>query len=121
MQIQVNADQSIHGHDAMATWVHGVVEEALVRVEDYITRVEVHVSDENGQKQGLNDKRCTMEARLEGFHPIAVTHHAATVNLAVKGAAAKLFRLVTSTLERQRLRRPRRSAPSSAEYVIMTP
>jgi hypothetical protein len=43
-----------------------------------------------------------MEARLEGRHPIAVTHQAATVEQAMEGAADKLKRSIESTLGRLR-------------------
>ena len=38
------------------------------RFSAHITRVEVHLGDENAGKRGSDDKRCMMEARLEG-HP----------------------------------------------------
>jgi ribosome-associated translation inhibitor RaiA len=79
------------------------VESALNRFSDHITRVEVHLSDENSEKKGgEHDMRCVMEARLEGRQPIAVTHQAATVDEAVDGAADKLTRLIESTLGRLR-------------------
>ena len=98
MQIQINTDHNIEGHEALADQVRGVVETALNRVSDHITRVEVHLSDENGDKRGENDKRCMMEARLEGRQPIAVTQQSVTVDQAVDGAAGKLVRLIESTL-----------------------
>ena len=61
-----------------------------------VTRVEVHLGDENGRKSGQDDKRCMMEARIEGRHPIAVTEHAASLDRAVKGAAGKLARMIES-------------------------
>ena len=111
MQIQINSDHTIEGHEALATQVSGVVESALSRVSDHITRVEVHLSDENGDKQGENDKRCMMEARLEGRQPIAATHQAATLDQAVDGAADKLTRLIESTLGRGRHQESRRTDP----------
>ena len=121
MQVQVNADQHIEGREAMTVWVSGVVEKTLNRISDFVTRVDVHVSHENGHKQSQNDKRCAMEARLEGLRPIAVTHHATTVNQAVDGAADKLFRLVASTLVRPHVRGSRTTDPSSATRVVMAP
>ena len=97
MQIQVNTDHTIEGHEALVTQVRGVVENALSRMSDHITRVEV-LTDESGSKSGKNDKRCMMEARLEGRQPIAVTDEAATLDLAVDGAADKLARLIEHTL-----------------------
>ena len=111
MQIQVNTDHNIEGHEALADQIRDVVESALNRVSDHITRVEVHLSDENGDKGGPNDKRCMMEARLEGRQPVAVTQHAATLEQAVDGAADKLIRLIESTLGRRHDRESRRTDP----------
>jgi ribosome-associated translation inhibitor RaiA len=103
MQVQINTDRNIEGREALADQVRGVVENALSRFSDHITRVEVHLSDENSDKKGGNDEmRCVMEARLEGRQPIAVTHQAATLDQAVDGAADKLTKLIESTLGRLR-------------------
>ena len=112
MQIQMNTDGNIEGHEALATQVSSVVENALKHVSDHITRVEVHLSDENSDKKGGNDDmRCVMEARLEGRQPVAVTHHAATVDQAVDGAAGKLTRMIESTLGRLRDQKRERTDP----------
>jgi len=115
MQIQFNTDHNIEGRETLAAQVRGVVESALSRISDHITRVEVHLSDESshkiGEKSSQNGKRCMMEARLEGHQPIAVTHQAATVDQAVAGAAAKLTRLIESTLGRLRGEKSRRTDP----------
>lgn len=101
MQIQINTDHHVEGHEALAAWATGEVKSALSHFSDHITRVEVHLSDENGHKSGQNDKRCVMEARLEGRPPLAVvTHHAETLYQAVTDAADKLTRLIESTLGR---------------------
>lgn len=100
MQVQINTGHNIDGREALAAHVRGVVESVLDRVSDRITRVEVHLSDENGVKHGQDDQRCMMEARLAGRPPTAVTHHAATLDLAVDGAAAKLLSSIEHTLGR---------------------
>ena len=102
MQIQMNTDSNIEGREALVAQVSAVVEGALSRFSDHITRVEVHLSDVNSDKGGNDDKRCLMEARLEGRQPIAVTHEAATVDQAIDGAADKLKRFIESTLGRLR-------------------
>jgi ribosome-associated translation inhibitor RaiA len=111
MKVQVNTDGNIEGPERMADHVRGVVKSALDRVGDNITRVEVHLSDSNSHKPGHDDKRCMMEARLEGRQPIAVTHQGATVDRAVDGAAEKLARLVESTVGRLRHLQNRRTDP----------
>jgi ribosome-associated translation inhibitor RaiA len=89
------------------------VESALSRFSDHITRVEVHLNDENSDKKGGNDDmRCMMEARLEGRQPITVTHQAATLDQAVDGAADKLAGLIESTLGRLRDQQRRRTDSS---------
>ena len=100
MQIQINTDRHIEGQERLAAWASGVVEQALSRVGDRITRVEVHLSDENGKKTGGRDKRCMMEARLEGHRPIAVTDESDRLDGAIAGAAAKLKRSLDHTLSR---------------------
>lgn len=101
MQIQLNTDRNIDGNEALAAFVRGETEHALSHFKDHVTRVEIHLSDENSdKKKGKDDLRCVMEARLEGRNPIAATHHAATLEQAVKGAADKLSRLIESTLGR---------------------
>jgi ribosome-associated translation inhibitor RaiA len=103
MQIQINTDHNIESHDALIAYVSGIVESTLSQIGDHITRVEVHLSDENSDKKHGNDAmRCMMEARLEGHQPLAVTHHAETLHQAVDGAADKLYRLIDSTLGRLR-------------------
>ena len=112
MHIQLNTDSHIAGREEMAARVEAVVEEALSRFSDQITRVEVHLSDENSHKSGQNDKRCMMEARLENRRPTAVTHQAATLGQAISGAADKLQRSIESTLGRLHDQRPHgESAP----------
>jgi ribosomal subunit interface protein len=100
MQIQINTDHNIHGYESAAATVRASVESALKRFSTQITRVEVHLGDENASKRGGDDKRCMMEARVEGQAPIAVTHHAATVPQAIDGAAEKLAHRIEKTLAR---------------------
>ncbi len=102
MHIQINTDSNIAGREELAMHVKGVVESALSRFSDRITRVEVHLSDQNSDKSGQDDKRCMMEARLEGRRPTAVTHQAASLGDAIDGAADKLKRSIESTLKRLR-------------------
>ncbi|MDZ4673527.1 MAG: HPF/RaiA family ribosome-associated protein [Gemmatimonadota bacterium] len=100
MQVQVNTGHHIEADEAMAESVRDVVARALSHFSDHITRVEVHLRDQDGAKNGRDDKRCMMEARLEGRQPIAVTHEAPTVDQAVAGAADQLASRVESTLGR---------------------
>ncbi|MFU8884158.1 MAG: HPF/RaiA family ribosome-associated protein [Cyanobacteriota bacterium] len=101
MQIQINTDGNIEAHEQLAQQVEAVVRDGLQRFTEKITRVEVHLSDENSDKKsGAQDKRCLLEARLAGLQPIAVSHEAATIELAVEGALERLTHLLDSTLGR---------------------
>jgi ribosome-associated translation inhibitor RaiA len=102
MHIQTNTDRTITGSEALSTKAQSIFEVALSRFSDQITRVEIHLSDENGAKGGAEDIRCVAEARLEGHQPLAVTDQASTVDAAMTGAANKLKRTVESTLGRLR-------------------
>lgn len=115
MQIQINTDHNIECHEALAAQVSEVVKNALNRMSDHITRVEVHLSDESGNQSSHNGKRCMMEARLEGRQPVAVTHQSATVFQSVEGAAHRLARLIESTLERLHDQAGRRTDPLPPE------
>lgn len=100
MQILVNTDNHIKGREDLSSYVESVVEQALDRYTDRITRVEVHIGDVNSHKGGENDIRCMMEARVEGLRPVAVTDQAGTVDQALDGAAQKLKKSLSSTLGR---------------------
>lgn len=90
MDVLVNTDSSVEGHAALANDVEAAVRHSIARFSDRITRIEVHLSDENSHKHGSDDKRCLMEARISGRQPTAVSHNAADIEKAVSGATAKL-------------------------------
>jgi ribosome-associated translation inhibitor RaiA len=100
MKIQINSDNNITGGKALAQQAEATVTSVLGHLAEHITRVEVHLSDENGEKTGGRDKRCMMEARLEGHQPIAVTDEADSLDGAIVGAADKLKSSVDHTLSR---------------------
>lgn len=90
MQIQFNSDSSVMGTDNVAERIAAQLRNKLARFEQRLTRLEVHVSDENGRKGGGDDKTCTIEARPRGGRAIGVTEHAADVDAAARKAASTL-------------------------------
>ena len=100
MHVQTNTDRNIQASESLGAQVEAVVTSALGRFVDQVTRVEVHLSDENGEKTGGRDKRCMMEARLEGRQPIAVTDESDSLGGAITGAADKLKCSLDHTLGR---------------------
>lgn len=101
MHIQINTDHSTAGHEAAAEHVRAQVEHALRYFKHKITRVEVHLGDENGAKTGARDQRCMLEARLQGRQPVASTAHAPTLAQAVKAASDKRVSSLETALGRQ--------------------
>jgi len=102
MTIQLNTDKNISVHEAFGTKLNDLLSKELSRFSEHITRLEVHLSDENGSKEGLNDKKCLLEARLEGRQPIAVSGLANTYELAVNSAIDKLKASLDTILGRIR-------------------
>jgi len=90
MTIQVNTDNNIKGSEGLKGHFTSIISDELSRFSKHITRVEVHLSDENGQKESLNDKRCMLEARIKAKQPIAVINHADNHEQALSGAIDKL-------------------------------
>jgi len=88
MTIQFNTDKN--GNEEFTAPYVTQIEDELSKYSNRITRIEVHLSDEDGNKNGLNSMRCMIEARLEGLQPVAVTNQADTHDQAVSGAIDKL-------------------------------
>jgi hypothetical protein len=102
MQILVNTDNNVMGHESVVRLAQEQIHAATDRFGDLITRVEVHLADENAHKPGEGTKRCTLEARPAGHEPVSVTCHADTVGAALTCAVRKLEALLDSRLERER-------------------
>jgi ribosome-associated translation inhibitor RaiA len=96
MQIQVHTDRNVDVSDRMVQRIEAQLEAALSRFSDQITRVDMHLGDENAGRSGGTDKRCMVEARPAGQQPVAVTHHAASLGEACSGAVQKLETLLES-------------------------
>ncbi|MDQ2827294.1 MAG: ribosomal subunit interface protein [Actinomycetota bacterium] len=105
MHIEVTTDHNVDGSEELTSQIVAEVGAALARFSDQLTRVEVHLADENAAKGGGADKRCTVEARPAGQQPVAVTHHGATVHEACSGALRKLGNLLESRFGRLDLRK----------------
>ncbi len=111
MNIQINTDHNIKSNKTLIAKFSSTIKNALSRISDQITSVQVHLSDADGKKKGNNDKRCLIEARLEGRRPIVVTEHAANLNQALDGAIDKLLGMVESIQGRRKDKRDHKSVP----------
>jgi len=101
VQIQVNTDDNIEGRDALTAQVEADIRDGLSRFADQITRVEVHLSDENAGKGGNDDMRCLLEVRPSGQQPVVVTDQGGTLQEATAGAVQKMQHKLQSTFGRQ--------------------
>jgi hypothetical protein len=96
MKIQFNTDKNSSGSEKFIAPYLTQIEQELSRFSDRITRIEVHLSDEDGNKEGNDTKRCLMETRLKGRHQIGIINYADTNDMALSGALEKL----TSSLDK---------------------
>jgi ribosomal subunit interface protein len=102
MIIQVQTNNHMEGKQELTDYITAKINDELNRFSERIARVEVFLSDENGDKQGDSDKRCTMEARLEGVKPVTVTNFAPNMHYAIEGATDKLIKALEHTIGRLR-------------------
>ncbi len=95
MEIQFNTNSSVMGTENVAERIEAQLRNRLGRFEDRLTRLEVHVRDDNANKGGV-DKSCTIEARPRGGNPVSVTAQASDVDGAAREAGAKMASLLDS-------------------------
>jgi ribosome-associated translation inhibitor RaiA len=100
MTIQFNTGNNISGSEKIITPLVALISEQLSRFKNRITRIEVHLSNENKLSEEFDDIKCLIEARIERRHPIAITHHANTYKLAVTGATEKLIGILDKMADR---------------------
>jgi ribosome-associated translation inhibitor RaiA len=100
MQIQINSDKNIVVNAELTRLIEAELHRLLDRFESEVTRLEVHLSDENAGKSGPLDKRCLLEARPKSRPPLTVTNESGDVQTAVSGAAGKMQRLLETTFGR---------------------
>lgn len=101
MQVKLHTDKHIDGNAAMAAHLDSVVQEALHRFGNRVTRVDAHLSDVNGQaRTGSADIRCGLEAKLAHEEPVVVHDHADNAHQAIAGALRKLQRAVGDSLDK---------------------
>jgi hypothetical protein len=100
MIIQINTDKNLSVDDNENVALSEIISAGLKRYIEKITRIEVHLGDVDGKKESASDKRCLLEARLEGINPIAVSNFADSHKTAVKGAIDKLKTALDTRLKK---------------------
>lgn len=107
MNIEIRTDKNINNSDRLIDYVRTEIKQQFQRYSEKITHFEVHLSDTNGDKGGIEDKRCMIEARVSSIKPIAVTHKADNIDQAIHGAIEKLERSIEHAFAK---REPQRGA-----------
>lgn len=100
MIIQVNSDKNIMVSEAFTAKITENLSTSLARFDEYLTRLEVYLADENSERQGSNDKRCTIEVRIKGLDPEAVSATADDIGLAFKLASDKVAQLLRNRTDK---------------------
>ncbi len=102
MEIKINTDNNVEGKQSLKTYMQDLITSDLGRFDSYVTRMEVHLSDENGNKKGPKDKKCVIECRMKGADPIAVTSQEDNIHKAVDAAIDKMKAKLTTRIGRLR-------------------
>ena len=100
MHIEINTDNHIRNDESVERHVRQALDGTLNRFADQVTRVEVHLHDNNAERRGGRDKHCLLEAKLEGRPPVACSDEADSLAAAITGAAKKLQRRLDHDLGR---------------------
>jgi ribosomal subunit interface protein len=101
MHIQINTDHNIDGSEQFAEHVRTVVTDALDRYAEHISRVEVHLKEQDAAKGGKPDKRCMIEVRMKGRQPTVVAHEAENMHQAIQGSCDRIKRVIGGIVDRR--------------------
>lgn len=96
MKIQINTDHNIEGREPLVEKIEKMVGGGLSRFSDRLTRVELHLSDVNGERSG-DGTRCVLEVRPNGLDPVVTTDEDDTIDKAVHSAIHKMVSLLDRT------------------------
>jgi hypothetical protein len=118
MQVHLHHDTHTEGSHLMAEHVQTLVQAALGRFGERITRVEVHLAEADiDTKVRTHGIHCTLEARLVGLDAVVVKDLAGNAHQAMEGALRKLKRAVGAVLSRHDPRNQRAGLAVIAERV----
>ena len=97
--VEVRTASSVDGSARLDAFAEKIVTAAISRFMPRLTRIDVHLSDANAQRQGGDDKRCQIEARPASQQPVSATATAGTIEQALARAAGKMKRLLGKRLD----------------------
>ena len=103
MQVIINSDNQVDvDKDFVSHW-QGEITYSLQRFSDWITRVEVHLTDENSKSKGGDDDiRCLLEARPADRKPVSVEVRGQSAEHALTDGISTLNRRLGTLLDKSR-------------------
>ncbi len=99
-QLIVNTDHNISGGANLAADVQAKLHKRIERFSKQLTRIEVHLEDQNSRKTGPSDICCRLEARPAGLKPLVVTQKSNSIAAAIDLASRKMEKLLSHTFGR---------------------
>ena len=96
MKVLVNTDKHIEGSERLQNYIDEKMGHALKHFADRLTRIEIHLSDQNGDKPGADDIQCRVEVRPKGLQPVTVTARNANLDLSIADAIEKMKAALTT-------------------------
>lgn len=106
MEVFFNTDKNIEGKERVEAYFTDRIKDDLKHFEDQVTRVEVHLSDNDGAKSGAKDKKCIIEVRPKGLNPMAVTSNEDKIEKAIDSATKKIASKLKTSLGKLQNVRP---------------
>lgn len=100
MIITFNTDNNVQGGDAFIAPLRAILHQKFEKYMHKISKIKVHLTDENGSKKGVDDKRCLLEAHIDSMEPIVCMNVAATYEESLSGAIQHLKTSLNKKLEK---------------------
>lgn len=109
MKVTINSDNHVNVQQESVQQWQSEIADALERFGSWVTRVEVHLTDENGQaKGGSDDIRCLMEARPADQQPVSIEVRSASVEQAMQEGTNTLVRRLGTIADKARTQERKR-------------
>ncbi len=103
MKVIINSNAQVALDDESIQKFASRVTDSLERFSSWITRVEVHLTDENSAaKGGSDDIRCLMEARPANQQPVSIEVRASNIDHAIAEGTKTLERRLSTMNDKAR-------------------
>lgn len=90
MLVQINTDSRVECSEDATAAMEARLRERLARFADRLTRIEVHLRDVDGDRNGPQGIEAKIEVRPAGGEPMVTTDNGADAEAAMAGALRKV-------------------------------